>query len=821
MKNRIRSDGKHMTLSRIRLLGYILVLSMCSAAAAPEVLGANIGVVFDGPSEINERALSAYEKEIKDLMGGEFNVHFPPGKIITADWTAEGVRDAIERQLSDPSVDILIVLGIIGSTELSGRSDFPKPVIAPWVIDPKLLGLVPGEDGGSGIRNFYYTSRTASFDRDLAAFKEAVGFRKLAVTYMPLVMQLAPGIEAVVRRSAAANDVTIELVPASQTAAATVAAIPADAEAVFVTPLLNYSQEDMKQLYEGIAQRKLPSFSVAGRNGVDEGALMGLAPEYNPTREARRVALVVQSILLGQDPAYFPVTFDAGEELSINMATARAIGFHPTWNLLTEAVLVNDRVAEKGRKLTLEQAVNESVEVNLDLLAAGEFVAAGAQDIRLALAELLPQSDIFLDNTYIDKDRAEASLGTQPQRDISVGGNVRQLIYSEKAWSNLTVQKRIQESREFTRDEIELDIIAATSIGYLNVLRAKTIENIQKENLKLSKSNLGIAQIRRDIGVASPAEVYRWESQISSDRIQVVNAEAQTKNTEILVNRLLHRPQGEAFTTVETGLDDPSLLVSDPRLRKYLNTPETFRTFMNFVVAEGLVRSPAIEAINSRMAAQERILTSTRRAFWSPTILAFGELRQFIYEGGAGSRLDLPPGFPIGLPKTDDTDWVIQLQASFPLFTGGAKIADYRKARSELSRLTYEKESTAEKVEEDIRTSLNNAGASYPSIGFALDAADAARKNLDIVTDSYSRGVASIIDLLDAQNASLSAELNAANAVYNFLIDLMNVQRASGKFDFFTTIEDREEFFRRLAQFYGEAGANTSNATPPEEGTSE
>jgi len=798
-----------MTLLCIRLLGYILTLSICTAAiSAPKALGASIGVVFDGPSEINQRTLSVYEKEINDLTAGEFTVSFPPGKIITADWTAQGVRSALERQLSDPSVDIVIALGIISSTELSGWGGFPKPVIAPWVIDPKLLGLAPGEDGGSGIRNFYYISRTASFDRNLAAFKQAVGFKKLAVVYMPIVMQLAPGIETVVRRSAAANGIDIELVPASDSAAATVAAIPADAEAVYVTPLLNYSQTEMKRLYEDIAQRKLPSFSVAGKNGVDEGALMGLDPEFDPTREARRVALVVQSILLGQDPGNFPVVFDAGTSLSINMATARTIGFYPTWDLLTEAVLVDDRVAEAGRKLSLEQAASESVEVNLDLLAAGEFVASGAQDVRLALAQLLPQSDIFVDNTYVDKDRAEASLGTQPQRDLSVGGNLRQLIYSEKAWSNLTVQNRIQESREFTRDEIELDIIAATSIGYLNVLRAKTIESIQKENLKLSKSNLGIARIRRDIGVASPAEVYRWESQISSDRIQVVNAEAQRKNTEILVNRLLHRPQGEAFTTVETGLDDPSLLVSDPRLRKYLNTPETFRIFMDFVVSRGLVQSPAIQAINSQMEAQNRILTSTRRAFWSPTIVAFGELRQFVYEGGAGSSIDLPPGFPLDIPKTDDTDWVIQLQASFPLFTGGAKITDYRKARSELSRLTYEKESTSEKVEENIRTSLNNAGASYPSIGFALDAADAAKKNLDIVTDAYSRGVASIIDLLDAQNAALSAELNAANAVYNFLIDLMNVQRASGKFDFFTTVEDREEFFRNLEQYYQTAGAD-------------
>ncbi|MCA9811193.1 MAG: hypothetical protein KC473_12705, partial [Candidatus Dadabacteria bacterium] len=278
-----------MMLLCIRLLGYILTLSICTAAiTAPKALGASIGVVFDGPSEINQKTLSVYEKEIKDLTAGEFTVSFPPSKIITADWTAQGVRSALERQLSDPSVDIVIALGIISSTELSGWGGFPKPVIAPWVIDPKLLGLTPDENGGSGIRNFYYISRTASFDRDLAAFKQAVGFKKLAVVYMPIVMQLAPGIETVVRRSAAANGIEIDLVPASDSAAATVAAIPADAEAVYVTPLLNYSETEMKRLYEDIALRKLPSFSVAGKNGVDQGALMALDPAFDPTREARR-----------------------------------------------------------------------------------------------------------------------------------------------------------------------------------------------------------------------------------------------------------------------------------------------------------------------------------------------------------------------------------------------------------------------------------------------------------------------------------------------------------------------------------------------------
>ncbi|MGH7849073.1 MAG: hypothetical protein ACREOP_02115, partial [Thermodesulfobacteriota bacterium] len=75
------------------------------------------------------------------------------------------------------------------------------------------------------------------------------------------------------------------------------------------------------------------------------------------------------------------------------------------------------------------------------------------------------------------------------------------------------------------------------------------------------------------------------------------------------------------------------------------------------------------------------------------------------------------------------------------------------------------------------------------------------------------RGVVSIIDLLDAQNAALSADLNAANSVYNFLIDLMNLQRASGKFDFFTSAEERDELFEMLDEYYNERyGASNSNS---------
>jgi outer membrane protein len=794
---------RHDIPKKLILVLFVLIVIPLKTYALPVK---RIGIVFDGPSALNQRALSIYKKEITAVTEGEFDVQFPADRVIQADWTASTVKSAIDTLLSDRDVDILITLGIIGSTEVSKRRNLNKPVIAPWVIDRELLGIPIDEKGASGIKNLYYLARPITLRRDIHVFREIVSFKKLALLYMPIVTELIPDVEGVVQRIARELGISIVTIPVATSIENTLAEIPEDAQAVFVAPLLQYTQDELDHLFHGLIDRNLPSFSMLGRNEVERGVLAGLTPAQNLNREARRVALTVLSILLGENAGSLPVEFPVQEKLTINMATARAIGFSPKWDVLTEADLIHEEPEMPERKLTLEEAVDESVKVNLDLLSIDRFVAAGAQDKWLAIAQLLPQGQISLDNIYIDKDRAQASLGIMPQRSLSGSASVSQLIFDEPTWANVSVQKYLQRARELSRDQIRLDIIAATSIAYLNVLRAKTFEKIRKDNLNLSKSNLEIAKNRRDIGVASPAEVFRWESEISLDRIDVVDAVAQTQNAKILVNRLLNRRQGEDFETGEVGVDDPSLIVSDPRLYPYIDNPGSFNIFIDFMVNQGLKQSPEIRNLESQIAAQDRILKSTKRAFWLPSFSFAGEITQIFADGGAGSDVTIPKDLPFKLESVDDTQWTILLQAKFPLFRGGAKIADYKQARETKSQLRFERDSTSEKVEENIRSALNNTGASFPSIRFARDAAEAARKNLDLVRDSYSRGVVSILDLLDAQSASLTADLNAATAVYDFLIDLMNVQRASGKFDFSTNNEEREEWFKELEEFFAAEG---------------
>jgi outer membrane protein len=123
------------------------------------------------------------------------------------------------------------------------------------------------------------------------------------------------------------------------------------------------------------------------------------------------------------------------------------------------------------------------------------------------------------------------------------------------------------------------------------------------------------------------------------------------------------------------------------------------------------------------------------------------------------------------------------------------------KAKIELNRLIIQRKAFEERLSQAILIASNNTRASYPSIDLSRDAADAAQSNLKLVTNSYVEGIKSIIELLDAQNQALSSDVAAANAVYNFLIDLMGVQRTIGNFIIFQPAAEQQEWVQQAQNF--------------------
>jgi outer membrane protein TolC len=360
------------------------------------------------------------------------------------------------------------------------------------------------------------------------------------------------------------------------------------------------------------------------------------------------------------------------------------------------------------------------------------------------------------------------------------------------------------------RERVRLNIIQEAVTAYLNVLRTKTLYRIQRANLKVTQSNLELAQARVSIGATGRQEVLRWETEIASAKIAVLQADALRNQAAIALNRILDKPLEERFTTAEADLSDPALLTSDERLFRYTGNPLLFEVFRDFMVQRGLASSPELRGLDAALAAQERLLTSTHNAFWAPAVSLLGDATYTFHRSGAGT-VDSSPALPFQIAPPDDLNWAVAVQLSLPIFTSGERFGQVARARETVGQLQTERAAVAQRIELAIRSSLQTTSASFGSIRLSAEGADAALENLDLVTDAYSRGAVDIIQLLDAQNSARNATLAADNAVYDFLIDFMNVQRSIGSFDIFLSADQREEWFEQLGDFYRERGIILTN----------
>ena len=224
---------------------------------------------------------------------------------------------------------------------------------------------------------------------------------------------------------------------------------------------------------------------------------------------------------------------------------------------------------------------------------------------------------------------------------------------------------------------MRLDVAHGAAVGYLDVLRAKTFERIQRENLTLTRSNLELAQSRQRIGVARASEVIRWENQIAINRRTVIQANAARNVAEIALNRLLHRPLEEPFATADVDLHDPTLLASAATADAYVRTPFAFAIFRDFMAADALAQSPELRQLDAAIAAQERAALAARRALWAPTVEAGGDLSAVQTAGALDSA---SAGLPFEITRPNALNWSVRVSASLPLFAGGARFAERSRA---------------------------------------------------------------------------------------------------------------------------------------------
>ncbi|MBW2402709.1 MAG: TolC family protein [Deltaproteobacteria bacterium] len=754
-----------------------------------------IMLVADGESQLFAERQRLLKTEIVELMKEDASVVFVEPKIET-NWTLERVNTALKEGLTDRSVDMIIVSGSMTGVAVGRLPKLNKPILIPYAA-PKLQGL-PQDGDRSGRRNLAYITGLLNFEREIKQLREIVRFDRMTLIVGEEVVKHLEAAEQPVQLASQHLGIETHLIVAGESAQATLDAIPEDTEAIYIGPFFKWSDDEMQLLVDGINAQALPSYAGGGVKWVERGALATMETQEDEIRRMRRAAIFVQRIWMGEPARSFRISFEQRPVLVINMATAKAIGTWPRFAVMAEARMINDQSGTRGPLITLESAMRDAVRVNLDLMAQGLEIDASYEGVKVSRGAWLPQAGA--DGNFLINDPAVSNSFGQAQRQFTWGISGSQLLYSPQGHADLRFRRDTYWSTEHDYIAARLDTMLESGEAYLNVLRAKNTERVNRDNLKLTRKNLSLAETRNTIGVAGREEVFRWQTQIAESRSSVIGASATRNRAEIDLNRILNRPLEAPFRVPPPEDVRAVTPGSDPRLTKYLEDPWSFRVFREFMAKEALLNSPEIRSIDSTISARDELLKGERRQLGIPDIAVIGGFTHVPYAGGAGAE---PPPATSGFdfPGRQTFTWNVGAQATLTLFDGTSNYARIRRTFRELDRLHTDRAVIAQRLEQNVRSALHQAGFSYANIELTRDAAEASARNLELVTDLYQRGAADIIQLVDAQNQALGAALAAANALYDFLIDALRVQRAAGAFSLEGTQEYRDDFIKRIDAF--------------------
>jgi outer membrane protein TolC len=223
------------------------------------------------------------------------------------------------------------------------------------------------------------------------------------------------------------------------------------------------------------------------------------------------------------------------------------------------------------------------------------------------------------------------------------------------------------------------------------------------------------------------------------------------------------------------------------------------------MVDEALVRSPELKQLDRYIEAQERLLKMNLRSRYLPTLGIQTQGDYFMSRRGAGTEpmdpIEIPGMDPIAIgTKPKSTQWHIGISASLPIFQGGYKEAEIKQSKIGLDILADRRNDLVNKTIQRSLIRFEFIGASSPAMDMASQAAEAANLSLALSQEAYSKGQISIVDLIDVQAAATQSNLLKANSVYDYLIDYLELSRATGIFLFLLTPDERTDLMQRLLQ---------------------
>ena len=410
------------------------------------------------------------------------------------------------------------------------------------------------------------------------------------------------------------------------------------------------------------------------------------------------------------------------------------------------------------KKLTVEELFSLVVENNPSLSVSKTDVKVAEQAVKVSKDMRLPDvnfnaSALYIgDGTILDKDFSNATKVELPHFGNTFSIEATQLIWKGNVVRNTIQIKSLQEdlaTLSYLSNEQNVKLLA---LGYyLDLYKLQNQASVYRENIELAEQRIRNINRFYDQGMVTRNDVIRGELQISNLNLALQVIE---NNVQILNKQL----------TVALGLPEGTQIIADDSVLRGSPGIALLETYQDDIQNHPsvLMTKKAVEIYET----SEKITKAERM----PALVAF-----------AGNTLQRPITTTSPVLDMYSHGWNVGLSLSY-------NIGSLYKTPQKIRLNKYETErakAQAYEAEQMIGVAVNAAYVKYneaitqnKTIEKNRELAD---ENYRIMESKYNNQLAILLDLIDASNAKLDAELQHTNSEINIVFAYYRLLKESGK----------------------------------------
>ncbi|WP_225010077.1 TolC family outer membrane protein [Novosphingobium percolationis] len=401
----------------------------------------------------------------------------------------------------------------------------------------------------------------------------------------------------------------------------------------------------------------------------------------------------------------------------------------------------------------LRSALVTAYQTNPTLQAARANQRATDEGVPIAKSAALPS--LSGTASYTENLEKSASPGFTPDRVLSAGANLGLPVYAGGAIRNSIRAAKVRvEAGQADLRGVESGVFAQVVATYMDVIRDQAIVGLNRSNVQVLEVNLKATSDRYEIG-----DVTRTDVAQSNSRLALARGDLRTAEASLVSSR-------ERYIQVVGRA--PQELAPPPPLAGLPASPED-------AVEAALANNPDLAAAR----------LDSKAAAYDVRVAGAGRLpRLSVFTGTSyNNYLNSVPvnGSAPGTVANHYGSAQAGISASIPLFQGGLPAARERQAQA-IEGSTMEREIAIEReVIATVRSAYTSWKAANDVIAMNQTAVEAAALSLEGVRAENTVGNRTILNILDAEQELLRAQVQLVAARRNAYVAGFNLLAAMGK----------------------------------------